>query len=250
MQLARAPRTLATDPEKVVYIVHCCSSDAQASVAYILKQLFRTKRWDTHIITADFAQPISQKAVAVVLMSRVMVSDPIALGGIVAVKRAGLGAVTILSQEGFFKPEPSYFEGLRNETELSPLQMQQAQRLAPGFRGEELANALEPMYKILAWSICPEANQGSLNQEFSIVEARASKELQRRLQRVEDGTASHRLSEDYKTEGKLPAGDGPPLLRVEKALNSEPATTMPNQQTPNLQTLIPEEEEEEKRESF
>eukprot|EP00930_Biecheleria_cincta_P002620 TRINITY_DN103625_c0_g1_i1.p1 TRINITY_DN103625_c0_g1~~TRINITY_DN103625_c0_g1_i1.p1 ORF type:complete len:754 (-),score=116.79 TRINITY_DN103625_c0_g1_i1:122-2302(-) len=243
LQIARKPRTLATDPEKVVYIVYSCSSDEQASVAYILKQLFRTKCWATHIITAEFAQPIYQKAVSVVLMSKAIVSDPIALGGIVAIRRAGLGTVTVLSQEAFFKPEPSYFERLRNEKELSLLQMQQVQRFAPGCEGEELADALEPMYKILAWSFCPEANQGSLNQEFSIVEERAGKELQRCLKRVEDGRDSHSPPARATIKQESSAEVGHPLA-AENALNLEPATTMANQQASNLQTPIPKEEEE------
>ena len=60
------------------------------------------------------------------------------------------------------------------------------EQILPGYTFEELADALAPLYKILAWAISPEQNQNLLRQEFSIVEERAKRELQRRIEKVEE----------------------------------------------------------------
>ena len=57
--------------------------------------------------------PVADTAVAVVLMSQGLVYDPVALGAVASIKRAGLGALTVLSQEGFWKPDEDYFTQLR-----------------------------------------------------------------------------------------------------------------------------------------
>jgi len=69
---------------------------------------------------------------------------------------------------------------------LQPADLPVVSQIVPGYSLPELADALAPLYKILAWAVSPEQNQNLLRQEFSIIEERAAKELERRILKVED----------------------------------------------------------------
>eukprot|EP00439_Symbiodinium_sp_Y106_P035650 s6944_g4.t1 len=206
----KKPKVVPLDPGKLVFIVFNTRDDAQCSVAFLLRHLFRQRRWDARLFcpgsemmqrskdgsfklqdpsaAMDFGDilPVPDKAVAVVLMSKGLPFDPVALGAAATIKRAGLGALTVLSQESFWKPDEEYFDLLRSGSVLQPADLPVVSQIVPGYSLPELADALAPLYKILAWAVSPEQNQNLLRQEFSIIEERAAKELERRILKVED----------------------------------------------------------------
>ena len=131
--LLKKPKVVPLDPEKVVYIVFNTRDDSQCSVAFLLRHEFRQRRWDAKLfcpgkdmmlsaalklrrapesdpVDFDGVLPVETKAVAVVLMSKGLAFDPVALGAVAILKRTGLGALTVLSQESFWKPDEDYFQ--------------------------------------------------------------------------------------------------------------------------------------------
>eukprot|EP00931_Biecheleriopsis_adriatica_P090979 TRINITY_DN6488_c0_g1_i1.p1 TRINITY_DN6488_c0_g1~~TRINITY_DN6488_c0_g1_i1.p1 ORF type:complete len:1425 (+),score=232.44 TRINITY_DN6488_c0_g1_i1:107-4381(+) len=191
VSISATSQALAMDPEKLLYIVYNTGDNLQASVAYLLFHLFREHRWDARMLSASRAsEPLESRAVSIVLMSKGMIQDPVALGSIISIKRMGLGAVTVLSQESFFKPSDKFFESLEDERGLTHELRNAIEERAPGFSGQELVSALMPLYKILAWSFSPEQNSGALNQEFSIIQKRATGELEQQCLRLEKGEVS------------------------------------------------------------
>ncbi|CAK8997648.1 unnamed protein product, partial [Durusdinium trenchii] len=205
----KKPKVVPLDSEKVVYIVFNTRDDFQCSVAFQLRHLFRQQGWNSILfcgssgfhqrsrsriydgpeeLQGNFSEllPIKQKAVAVVLMSKGLPWDPIAVSAAATIKRTGMGVLTVLSQESFWKPEEDYYQDLQDGKIFSPEELNLIQAIAPGCHTEELASALGPLYKILAWAVSPEQNQNLLRQEFSIVQERALKEYSRRAIKVEE----------------------------------------------------------------
>lgn len=214
MTYMKKPKVVPLDPEKVVYIVFNTRDDSQCSVAFQLRHLFRQQRWNatlfcgspgffrkaragalpdgTETITETQGQfsellPIKESSVAVVLMSKGIVSDPIAVAAAATIRRTGIGALTVLSQESFWKPDEDFYDSMRAGKVFQPSDLKQIEAITPGFTLNELADSLGPLYKILAWAISPEQNQNLLRQEFGIVQERAEKELTRRVLKVENG---------------------------------------------------------------
>eukprot|EP00930_Biecheleria_cincta_P001325 TRINITY_DN10245_c0_g1_i1.p1 TRINITY_DN10245_c0_g1~~TRINITY_DN10245_c0_g1_i1.p1 ORF type:complete len:1436 (-),score=255.23 TRINITY_DN10245_c0_g1_i1:62-3883(-) len=190
---ARKPSPVPLNPQNVVYFLFNTRNASQTSVACMMRQLFRQQSWDARMLLAagndnkttipKFGTP----AVAVVLMSKGLPEDPVGIGGAVAIRRAGLCAVTVLSQENFFKPPEEFFQQMAAEMLLTKDQRSVVEQLAPGATGQELIDSLLPLYKILAWHFAPEQNIRLLNQEFSIVERRAEKELLQTMAQLESG---------------------------------------------------------------
>ncbi|CAE7543077.1 RPA1 [Symbiodinium natans] len=238
----KKPKVIPLDPEKVVYIVFNTRDDSQCSVAFLLRHEFRQRRWDARLfcpgqdlmqrtpsgtqklrknakaresepVDFDGVLPVATKAVAVVLMSKGLPFDPVALGAAAILKRTGLGALTVLSQESFWKPDEDYFQLLRDGSVLQEEDRDLVEQILPGYTDAELADALAPLYKILAWTVSPEQNQSLLRQEFSIVEERAKKELQRRIEKVEEQGAD--------AVECFPPSVTPYHMRKESALESE-----------------------------
>mmetsp|Transcript_14295 Transcript_14295/g.25109 ORF Transcript_14295/g.25109 Transcript_14295/m.25109 type:complete len:741 (+) Transcript_14295:1-2223(+) len=195
MRSARAPAVVAVDPEKVVYLAYNTSNPAQAIVANIMKQLFRGHRWNAFLMCESNETCWKElgrgarKGIAVVLVSQGLTNDAVGLAALAAFKRAKLSIVTVLSQESFWKPPDELFESMRSGTLLTSDQWRLIMALLPepAVSGDELADALVPIYKILAWSFSPEQNSALLDTEFGVVEQRAAKELERFLSRMQKG---------------------------------------------------------------
>jgi len=188
------------DPEKVVYIAYNTGNPTQATVACILKQLLRKQSWNVRVLSSpptrfgrpdqnflDLTDKEPQKGVGIVLVSQGLPTDAVGLSALVALKRAGLGLVAVLSNETFMKPSKEILDGLKAKTLLTDAQKKLIERHVPRATGQELVEALMPLSKLIAWSFNPEHNQNLLNTEFQEVEERAKRELEQCSSRLEKG---------------------------------------------------------------
>ena len=115
-------------------------------------------------------------------MSKGLPTNSVALGAIVAMKRAGFGLVTVTSQEAFGKPDADFRDALRSGQILSQGGFEQVRDIAFGATLDEMASALTMLYAILALTFSPEQNQRLMLEEFRIIGHRAEKELHSRPQ--------------------------------------------------------------------
>jgi hypothetical protein len=127
---------------------------------------------DEETLVDRFREP---QGVAVVLLSKGLPADPIAMGAVVVVRRAMLGFVSVLSQEAFWKPDAEFLDALRGGAgAIGAAELPEVQRLAPDASFQDIAESLMPLYTQIAVGFSPELNEKLMMEEFSTIERRAS----------------------------------------------------------------------------
>jgi hypothetical protein len=171
------------DPSKVLHIAYDTRDPIQCSAAYVAKQLFSEGSWDARLCCpteqgghGDFA---GSKGVGIVFMSEGLRTDTIALGAIVAMKRAGRHLVTAVCRGSFSKPDADFYNALRSGQILLQESLGQVCNAAPNATLDEIALALSHLDTILTSGFGPEQNQRMMRQEFEIMEQRAKEALER-----------------------------------------------------------------------
>ena len=218
----RRPRMPSMDADKTLYIVFNTQCEKQCSVAFLLRHSFREWHWDASMFCPasirrsrqgpgspgaelmDFL-PLKQRSVAIVLMSRGLPYDAVAVGGLVLLQRAGVGIITVLSQETFSRPGQDYYQRLLANQVFQGEDADVLDHLCAGCTGSELLRTLKPLYKLLAWIVSPEQHISLFHQEMRVVRQRVEKEFMRRSLKLE--AQGQRTSSCYPSEYRSPSSD-------------------------------------------
>eukprot|EP00930_Biecheleria_cincta_P062713 TRINITY_DN4815_c0_g3_i1.p1 TRINITY_DN4815_c0_g3~~TRINITY_DN4815_c0_g3_i1.p1 ORF type:complete len:1748 (+),score=262.25 TRINITY_DN4815_c0_g3_i1:87-5330(+) len=199
LQGFNAVRAAVVDPEKIAYLVYDTDNYSQASVAHILAIFMRAQQQWSMILLDGKTKPyqLQQKSMCFALMSKGLVFNTAGLGALVAVYRAGIPVVTMTSQEPFWKPEfdnPNFWTDMAHGEVLTESKLFEIRLYAPRTTGAEIADAMTPLYKLLACGLNPQMSMAIFTAEAGVVMERANIALLRQIQAIENGTAKIRIS--------------------------------------------------------
>jgi len=194
-------KTRTPNPEQVVYLCHDTLSWTQACVAQVLCTLFEEASWTCHVLEGGHKMAFASSAIAVVLISAGLSKNPTSLGFVSLLARQDqvVPVVTVISQEDFSKPD-AWIKRLREDSLAAPalslVEWELARAFVPAATGEELADGLSELFKILAWRFNPQDTHIVMQAEFMRILERVWTEFKR--------GPRHKLSRGRPSKEQLP----------------------------------------------
>jgi len=114
-----------------------------------------------------------------VLLSTGLHRNPLCLGFIAALRGKGLPFVSAISQEAFIPPSDGWTKLLRSNGAFTVEQREAFSAVAQGQSTSFAADALQELYKALAWRFTPQVQGVELRRDFDCIVQRGIHEAAR-----------------------------------------------------------------------
>jgi hypothetical protein len=175
--------TWAPNPEQIIHIVYDTTSLTQCCVGHIFGELCLRSGWNTKPLKVT-GQLIDKTAVSLVLISKNLLGNPLAIGYVCKLWKMRIPCVTAISQEEFSQPSDKQFAMLAKGKLYNQSEQAILESVYLGSNAEA-ANAIYDVYKNLAWRVNPEGNHVVMNAQFKRI-----------LQKIESVWAVPRKADD------------------------------------------------------
>jgi len=156
--------TWAPNPETIIHIVYDTTSLTQCCVGNIFGELCLRNRWNVKALKVP-GQLIDKTAVSLVLISKNLIGNPLAVGYACKLWKLRIPCVTAISQEEFWQPSEKSFAMLAKGKHFNQSEQAIFESVYLGSNAEA-ANAMWNVYCNLAWRVNPEGNHAVMNAQF------------------------------------------------------------------------------------